>query len=137
MATQTSPLPISLTRAGKVDILDLVIRSKFENERALATVRQLMAKDRTAGEDALLHILSTEIANFESRAYRKPGLTASQRIRFLLEENGLNANDLGGLLGGKSHVSEILNGKRKVGIKQAVKLGRRFRMNPAAFLSLE
>jgi HTH-type transcriptional regulator/antitoxin HigA len=137
MATQTPPTLISLTRGGKVDILDLVIRSKSENERALATVQKLLSRERTPEENALLHVLTSEIASFEDRIYLKPESSPAERLQFLLQENGLTAKDLAGILGGKSHVSETLNGKRRIGVKQAVKLGKRFRMNPAAFLVLE
>jgi HTH-type transcriptional regulator / antitoxin HigA len=136
MATQIEP--ITITRQGKVSVNDLVIKTESDNERALATVRKLMARqDRTPEEDALLQILSIEIESFESKTYAERKTNPAELIRFLLEENDLSAKDLDGILGGKSHVSEILSGKRKVGIKQAIRLGKRFHINPVVFLPLE
>jgi HTH-type transcriptional regulator / antitoxin HigA len=136
MAIQSEP--ITITRQGKVSVNDLVIKTESDNERALATVRKLMSRqDRTPEEDALFQILSVEIESFESKTYAQRKTNPAELIRFLLEENDLSAKDLAGILGGKSHVSEILSGKRKVGIKQAVRLGKHFHISPAVFLPLE
>jgi HTH-type transcriptional regulator/antitoxin HigA len=136
MAIQSEP--ITITRQGKVSVNDLVIKTESDNERALATVRRLMTRqDRTPEEDALFQILSVEIESFESKTYAQRKTNPAELIRFLLEENDLSAKDLAGILGGKSHVSEILSGKRKVGIKQAVRLGKHFHISPAVFLPLE
>jgi HTH-type transcriptional regulator/antitoxin HigA len=136
MATSTEP--ITITRHGKVSVNDLVIKTESDNERALATVRKLMSRqDRTPEEDALLQVLSVEIESFESKTYAERKSNPAELIRFLLEENDLSAKDLAGILGGKSHVSEILSGKRKVGINQALRLGKRFHISPVVFLPLE
>ena len=125
-----------MTRRGKVDVNDLVVRNKTDNERALATVEQLLCRARIPEEDALLQVLSLEIESFESKAYTQIKTTPAELIRFLLEQHDLSAKDLAGILGGKSHVSEILSGKRGVGVKQAVRLGKYFNISPVAFLSL-
>jgi HTH-type transcriptional regulator / antitoxin HigA len=134
MATQAEP--IKITR-GHVSIADLVVKTKAEHERALATVEGLMNRARTVEEDALLDVLADLIERFETRTY--PGLghdpTPAETIRFLMEQNGLSQKDLWSFLGGKSHTSEILNGKRKVSNRQAGSLGKRFKIAPSAFVS--
>ena len=83
MATQIEP--ITITRQGKVSVNDLVIKTESDNERALATVRKLMARqDRTPEEDALLQILSIEIESFESKIYAERKTNPAELIRFLL-----------------------------------------------------
>ncbi len=133
MATQTEPITM---RRGKVAVTDLVIKDRADSERALATVKNLMCRERTGDEDALLKVLSNAIEVFESKEYRDltSGLKESELIQFLLEQNGQSPKDLREVLGGKSHVSEILSGKRAVGPKQALKLGRHFNISPVAFL---
>jgi len=133
MATQTEPI---MMHRGKVAVADLVIQDRADNERALATVRNLMRRERSRDEDALLKVLSTAIEVFESNQYRDltSDLKQSELIRFLLEQNGQSPNDLREVLGGKSHVSEILSGKRAVGPRQALKLGKHFNISPVAFL---
>jgi HTH-type transcriptional regulator/antitoxin HigA len=135
MAAQ--PETITMTRQGRGSVADLVIETESDNARALATVKNLMSRrDRTPEEDALLKVLTVEISNFESKTYARTATTPAELIRFLLEQNGLSAKDLAGILGGKSHVSEILAGKRAVGTKQAVRLGKRFGIDPVAFVVL-
>jgi HTH-type transcriptional regulator/antitoxin HigA len=95
-----------------------------------------MSRQRTEDEDALLKVLSNAIEVFESNEYRDltSDLKQSELIQFLLEQNGQSPKDLREVLGGKSHVSEILSGKRGVGPKQALKLGKHFNISPVAFL---
>jgi HTH-type transcriptional regulator / antitoxin HigA len=133
MATQTEPITM---RRGKVAVADLVIKDRADNERALATVKNLICRQRTEDEDALLKVLGNAIELFESNEYRDltADLKQSELIQFLLEQNGQSPKDLREVLGGKSHVSEILSGKRVVGPKQALKLGRHFNISPVAFL---
>ena len=133
MATQTEPIRLS---RGKVSVTDLVVKDRAANERALATVQELMGRKRTENEDALLQVLSNEIEVFEFNEYRDltSELQQSELIQFLLEQNGQSAKDLRDLLGGKGHVSEVLSGKRTVGPKQALKLGKHFNISPAVFL---
>ncbi|HTC90281.1 MAG TPA: hypothetical protein VK686_18365 [Bryobacteraceae bacterium] len=128
--------PIRITR-GQVSVADLVVKTKADHERALATVEGLMNRERTPEEDALLDVLVDLIEKFEARIYLGLGHdpTPAETIRFLMEQNGLAQKDLWGLLGGKSHTSEILNGKRKVSNRQAALLGKRFKIAPSAFVS--
>jgi HTH-type transcriptional regulator/antitoxin HigA len=120
-------------------VADLVVKTKIDYERAMATVEGLMSRQRSAAEDALLDVLADLIEKFESRKY--PGLghdpTPIETIRFLMEENRLSQKDLSDLLGGKSHTSEVLNGKRKISNRQAASLGKRFKLSPSAFVSFD
>jgi HTH-type transcriptional regulator / antitoxin HigA len=134
MAAQVEP--IKITR-GHVSVADLVVKTKADHDRALATVRELMSRPRTSEEDALFDVLADLIERYESRTY--PGLghdpTPAETICFLMELNGLSQKDLWDLLGGKSHTSEVLSGKRKLSNRQAALLGKRFKISPSAFIS--
>jgi len=122
---------------GRVRVAQLVVRTESDNERALATVKELMRRKRTLDENALLQVLVDQIEKFENRTYSSLGYnpTPADTIHFLMEQNGLSQKDLWSLLGGKSHTSEILNGKRKVSNRQAALLGKRFKIAPSAFVS--
>ncbi|MGD0134823.1 MAG: transcriptional regulator [Bryobacteraceae bacterium] len=135
MATQAEP--IKITRAGLVSVVDLVVRTEADNKRALAAVEGLMWRRRTPEEDALLDVLTDLIERFECKAFagRWHDPAPHETIRFLMEQNGLSQKDLWESLGGKSHTSEILNGKRKVSIRQASVLGKRFNVTPSLFVS--
>lgn len=133
MAAQVEPIRIV---RGQVSVADLVVKTKADHARALATVEALMGHERTAQEDALLDVLVDLIEQFESRA--RPDLghdpTPVETIRYLMEQNGLSQKNLWDLLGGKSHTSEILRGKRKVSNRQAALLGKRFNIAPSVFV---
>ena len=133
MATQTGV--IRMTR-GLVRVAELEVKTEVDNERALATVRELMRRKRTPEENSLLRLLVDQIGKFENRTYPSLGYdpTPADTIRFLMEQNGLSQKDLWGMLGGKSHTSEVLNGKRKVNNRQAGLLAKRFQVSPTAFV---
>jgi len=140
MAAQADP--IRITRSGLVAVTDLVVRTEADNERALATVEGLMGRRRIPEEDALLDVLTDLIEKFESKTRQTKtysGLrhepTPHETIRFLMKQNGLSQKDLWAVLGGKSHTSEILSGKRKVGNREAGLLGKRFNVSPSLFIS--
>jgi HTH-type transcriptional regulator/antitoxin HigA len=117
-------------------VADLVVKTEADHKRALSTVEGLMCRQRTAEEDALLDVLADQIERFESMKRLGPGSnpTPVETIRFLMEQNDLSQKDLWDLLGGKSHTSEILSGKRKVSNRQAALLGKRFKISPSAFI---
>jgi len=134
MATQAEPITM---RNGRVAVADIVVTNEAQNERALAMVERLMSnRDRTADEEALLNVLMDLIHSFESRMYARPESTPAELIQFLLEQNGQAPKDLWEVLGGKSHASEILSGKRRVGVALAVRLGKYFNISPGAFIRL-
>jgi HTH-type transcriptional regulator/antitoxin HigA len=119
-----------------------LIRDEAGNQRALATVEDLMCRRRSPEEDALLEVLTDLIEKFENktrqsgtnrRSHQDPA--PHETIRFLMEQNKLSQKDLWELLGGKSHTSEILSGKRKVSNRQAGLLGKRFHVSPSVFVS--
>jgi HTH-type transcriptional regulator/antitoxin HigA len=128
---------IRIIRAGLVSVADLVVRTEADNERALATVEGLMCRRRTPKDDALVDVLADQIEKFESKAYagRRHDPAPHETLRFLMEQNALSQKDLWDLLGGKSHTSEILSGKRKVSNGQAGLLGKRFNVSPSLFIS--
>lgn len=131
MATQIAPI-----RDGRVPVTDLVVNNRRDNARALARVEELMSRrDRSSDEDALLDVLTNAIEAYETRRYARPTSTPAELIRFLLEQNGQTPKDLWNLLGGKSHTSEILSGRRQVGGRVAVRLAKHFNVNPALFLT--
>jgi HTH-type transcriptional regulator/antitoxin HigA len=137
MATHAEP--IRITRRGNVSVMDLVIENKTGHARALATVKGLMCRQRTPEENALLKVLSDAIERFESKAFPSFGNESSPAdvVHFLLETNGQSAKDLWGVIGQKSHVSEILSGKRRISNQHAVRLGKHFNVSPITFLKFE
>ena len=55
-------------------------------------------------------------------------------LKFLMEQNDLKQKDLVGILGGKSTVSEIFNGKRPLNLQHIRVLADKFHVKPATFV---
>jgi len=51
-----------------------------------------------------------------------------------MDQNDLKQKDLIGILGGKSAVSEILNGKRPLNLKHIRNLSEKFNVRPSTFV---
>ena len=100
--------------------------------------RELLRLDEIATpspeEKALADLLTTLIEQYEAQHYAVGEPTPVETIQFLLEQRGLSAKDLWGIIGSKSHTSEILNGKRSIGIPAAAKLGAFFHVSPTMFI---
>jgi HTH-type transcriptional regulator/antitoxin HigA len=82
----------------------------------------------------LLDTLGTVIHAYEEIHYPMPDVSGADCLRYLMEEHGLKQADLTEI-GSQGVVSEILNGKRKLNVRQIEALAQRFRVSPAVFLN--
>ena len=116
--------------------LPKVITNEIENERALDIAETLSNKhDLTPEEEQFLDLLVTLIENFESKQYTfENSSTPLSRLHFLVEVNNLKQADLLDIFGSKGICSEVFNGKRQISKTHAIKLGKRFNVDPALFL---
>ena len=116
--------------------LPKVITNETENERALDIAETLSNKhDLTPEEEQVLDLLVILIEDFESKQYSfANNSNPLSRLHFLVEANNLKQADLLDVFGSKGIASEVLNGKRQISKTHAVKLGKRFNVDPALFL---
>ncbi|APS46155.1 hypothetical protein AVI51_16005 (plasmid) [Piscirickettsia salmonis] len=88
------------------------IHTEQDYEEALAEVDKLFdAKPGTAKGDKL-EILVTLIEAYEAKELPISDPTPVDYLVYLMESRGMSRQELGEYIGGKSRVSEILNGKR-------------------------
>jgi len=83
--------------------------------------------------DSLIDTLGTLIKDYEDRTVPEPKGDTIGCLKFLMEEHGLKQSDLEEL-GSQGVVSEILNGKRKLNVRQIRALSKRFHCSPAVFI---
>ena len=115
-------------------VLPRVIRTKAEHERVLGEIEKLKNKPRlTREERELYELLMTLTGDYESNTFPRKRATPTELIQFLLEQNSQPQKALAPIFG-EAHVSEVLHGKRKISVPQAVKLGKHFNVDPAAFI---
>jgi HTH-type transcriptional regulator / antitoxin HigA len=89
-----------------------LIKTRQEYRAALRRVEELMdARPGTADGDEL-ELLAAIIEIYEAKHAPVPPPDPIEAIRFRMEQENLRPQDLVPLLGSRSRVSEVLNGKR-------------------------
>ena len=78
--------------------------------------------------------LTILIEHYEEELYQIKETSPLEILKFLMQQNNLKQKDLIGIIGGKSAVSEILNGKRPLNLKHIRKLAEKFNLKPATFI---
>lgn len=85
-------------------------------------------------EISLLEMMSILVERYEQERYPLKPSKPCEVIEFLMGQRGLQQRDLAKVLGSKSHLSEILSGKREPSKEQAKKLAKFFHVSPALFI---
>ncbi|MBV6466447.1 MAG: Antitoxin HigA [Anaerolineales bacterium] len=114
----------------------LTIRNEREYNAAVKRLNELL--DEIGADEkhplySLLDTLGTLIEAYEEEHHPIPEANGSDVLRFLMDEHGLTQSDLPEV-GSQGVVSEILNGKRELNVRQIRKLAERFHVSPAAFM---
>ncbi len=81
----------------------------------------------------LLENLGLLVHNYETQHYPIPTTSAVEVLSFLMEQHHLTQGDLREI-GTQGVVSEILNGKRKLNLRQIRLLSQRFHVSPEVFM---
>ena len=113
-----------------------VIREEAEYGRLLAELEKLdFARQALSPErEALASLLANLVEEYEDRRYPVPEAPPHEVLRFLMEQRGLRQKDLVPVVGSRSLVSEIVNGKRGASKGMAKKLAGFFRVSAEVFL---
>lgn len=116
------------------------IRSDQELDRAIAVLLKLSTskseESMDAGQRDYLEALGLLVQRFEQqrRGSILPKSSPLDRLKFLMKERGMNATDLGRILGAPSTASLVLHGKRALSKARIVKLAKHFAVSPALFI---
>lgn len=103
-----------------------VLRTEAEYEAAIAEIERLLDEDVEGGSEGYdrLEFLSVLVEHYEDAHYPMGSVSPQQAVLFMLEQKGLERSDLDDVMGGKSRVSEFLNGKRDLSKTQVERLRR-------------
>lgn len=103
-----------------------VLRSEAEYDAAIAEIERLLDEDVEAGSEGYdrLEFLSVLVKHYEDERYPMGSVTPQQAVTFMMEQKGLDRSALHDVMGGKSRVSEFLNGKRELSKSQIEGLRR-------------
>jgi len=114
----------------------LSIRNEREYELAVKRLNSMLDEIGTNERHplyGLLDTLGTLVHAYEEKHHPMPECSGADMLRFFMEEYGLTQSDLPEV-GSQGVVSEILNGKRELNVKQIRALASRFRVSPAVFI---
>ena len=81
----------------------------------------------------LVDIVGDLIADYEAAQNTLPEACGIDALKFLMEQQGVKQADLKEI-GSQGVVSEILNGKRSLNVRQIKLLAERFSVSPATFI---
>ena len=81
----------------------------------------------------LVDVMSNFIASYEEIHHKQPKTKSIDALRFLMVSHQLTQRDLPEI-GSQGVVSEVLNGKRKLNVRQIKQLAKRFHVSPSTFI---
>jgi len=113
-----------------------VISRKAEYDLAVKRLNTLLDEigaDESHPMYGLLDTLGTLIRFYEEQHHPMPMASGAEMLRFFMEEHELAQADLPEI-GSQGVVSEILNGKRELNVRQIRALATRFHVSPAVFI---
>jgi len=112
-----------------------VIHNEHDLELFTEELWKLDGLDHPSPEESeLAELLTTLIQKYEAETYQLRKARPVEVMEFLIEQRGVSHKDLVPLFGSKGNVSEILSGKRNIGVATAVKLGEFFHVAPELFI---
>ena len=114
------------------------IMDDVHHKNTLEMIDRLMAGGKlTKGQSLYLETLVQLVQVYESARFNihTSNISGLDSLKYLLDENGMNASDLARLL--RVHVSmgsKILKGERSLTVDHLKKLAKRFRVRPDLFI---
>ena len=93
------------------------IKTKADYARAMAEIEELWGAKSGTPEGDRLDILATLVDAYESQHYPMDPPDPIEAIKFRMEQQGLTRKDLEGILGTRTRVAEVLNGRRGLSIR--------------------
>ena len=113
------------------------IRTAVDYDAAVASLNALLdagAADEKHPLADLAATLGELIGDYDDAHYPAKNVRPSEMLRFLMNQQGLKQADLAEELGSQGIVSEVLNGKRELNLRQMRALAARFGVPVAAFV---
>jgi len=114
----------------------LSIRNEREYNTAVKRLNELL--DEIGDKEAhplygFLDTLGSLVHLYEEEHYPIPEATGVDVLRFLMDEHELTQSELPEI-GSQGVVSEVLNGKRELNVRQVRALAKRFKVSAAVFV---
>ncbi|MEZ4968871.1 MAG: helix-turn-helix domain-containing protein [Flavobacteriaceae bacterium] len=99
-----------------------IIKNEKQYKAYLDRMNEIFHADEGIPEGEELDLLALVLEKYEDEHYPIEAPDPIEAIRFMMDQMGLDDNDLGKILNSRSRASEILNKKRKLSIAHIRKL---------------
>ena len=112
------------------------IRTEHDYDRAVAVLNQLLDAGAVNEKHPLADLANTLgalINEYDDVHYPEQNISPLAMLRFLMDQNRLTQSSLPEI-GTQGVVSEILNGKRDLNVRQIKALAERFHVPPSVFV---
>lgn len=114
------------------------VRTDEDHKAALREIDRLWGAAPGTDAGDKLDILVVLVERYEESRWPAPAAAPVEVLKFMMEQQGRTQADLGRLLGSRSRASEILNGRRSLGLEQIRTIARTWRIPVASLVgSLE
>lgn len=112
------------------------IHDQIDYDNTMEMINALAGHTLTDDQELYLDTLSTLVEAYEDdhHAIKTKNLSPTEALAFLMEEHNLTATDIGHLLGERTLGSKLLRGQRKIGLKYAKLLAKKFAVDVSAFI---
>ena len=104
------------------------IRTEKEYSEALEELKELFMEPKGSKAYDRAEILEILVENYENKVHPIEEPDPIEAIKYLMEEEGMNQNELGQIIGDKAKASLILNRKRKLSISMIRSLHSRLKI---------
>lgn len=102
------------------------IRNDADHKEALREIEKLWGAKEGSADGDRLDVLTTLVEAYEDKHFPMGQPDPIEAIRFRLEQQGLDHRALVGVIGGRSRVYEVMNGKRALSLAMIRRLHARF-----------
>jgi HTH-type transcriptional regulator/antitoxin HigA len=119
-----------------MNFMPKAIHDNVDYENTLEVIDTLVGHELTDEQELYLDTLSTLVDAYENEHYAMEthGMSPVEALKFLMEQHDMTADDIGRLLGERTLGSKILRRKRKIGLKYARTLAKKFAVDVSVFI---
>lgn len=98
------------------------IKNSRDHADAIKRIEVLWGAKKNTSEEAELDVLVTLVESYEMEHHKIDAPDPVQAIIFRMEQMGMSRSQLATIVGSRSHLSEVLSGKRPLSLSMITKL---------------
>lgn len=112
------------------------IHDEIDYANAMKVLDRLVGHKLNKDQLDFVEVMTTLVSAYEDEhhAIDTSDISGLDALKYMLEQNGMSASDLGELLGNRSLGSKILRGERELSKSHLRKLAHRFKVDAGLFL---